>query len=89
MYLTLATVGLQISSLTLNTYTHTRAASKSHPWYTTCDVGVPQLSMHSIREVMHVDDVDKGTNVLKAAFENYSKVYAEVAADEVVCPACE
>ena len=55
----------------------------------TCDVGVPQLSMHSIREVMHVDDVDKGTNVLKAAFENYSKVYAEVAADEVVCPACE
>ena len=54
---------------------------------TTCDIGVPQLSMHSIRETMHVDDVDQGTNVLKAAFEHYAEV-REAVAGEAFCPPC-
>ena len=54
---------------------------------TTCDIGVPQLSMHSIRETMHVDDVDQGTNVLKAAFEHYAEV-REAVAGEAICLPC-
>jgi aspartyl aminopeptidase len=36
------------------------------------DIGLPQLSMHSIREMVSVDDVDHGVNLLGALYDNYS-----------------
>ncbi len=40
----------------------------------TVDVGCPQWSMHSIREMMGVDDVEMGYRHLKAVFELFSEV---------------
>ena len=37
----------------------------------TIDVGAPQLSMHSIRELMHVDDLDHAIGVFTAAFTQF------------------
>lgn len=36
--------------------------------FDTLDVGNPQLSMHSIREIGGVDDVKNGTDLLKVIF---------------------
>jgi len=40
----------------------------------TVDVGAPQLSMHSIREMCGVDDVEHGYNHFKAFFELFNEV---------------
>ncbi len=44
----------------------------------TVDVGSPQWSMHSIREMMGVDDVETGYLHLKAVFERFSEVDSEL-----------
>jgi aspartyl aminopeptidase len=36
------------------------------------DIGLPQLSMHSIREMAHVDDVTHGINFLSAFFRDFA-----------------
>lgn len=40
----------------------------------TVDVGAPQLSMHSIREQMHVDDIAHSLAILTAAFTHYQEL---------------
>jgi aspartyl aminopeptidase len=42
----------------------------------TIDIGIPQLSMHSIREICGVDDVEHGVRLLKAFFEEYPAIDA-------------
>lgn len=48
----------------------------------TVDVGAPQLSMHSIREMCGVDDVGHSYNHFKAFFEDFSALDAQLAVDE-------
>jgi aspartyl aminopeptidase len=48
----------------------------------TVDVGAPQLSMHSIREMCGVDDVGYSYNHFKAFFEDFSALDAQLAVDE-------
>ena len=38
------------------------------------DVGMPQLSMHSVREVMGVADLTHGKNMFKAFFADFRTV---------------
>jgi putative aminopeptidase FrvX len=45
------------------------------------DVGLPQLSMHSIRETAHVDDVLHGINFLSAFFRDFADLYKRVKID--------
>uniref|UniRef100_A0A7R9U6Z2 aspartyl aminopeptidase n=1 Tax=Pinguiococcus pyrenoidosus TaxID=172671 RepID=A0A7R9U6Z2_9STRA len=40
----------------------------------TVDIGSPQLSMHSVREMMGADDAEHGYRALKAFFNNFSSV---------------
>lgn len=40
----------------------------------TVDVGLPQLSMHSAREMCGVEDVLHGVNFFKAFFSHFHKV---------------
>ena len=40
----------------------------------TVDVGLPQLSMHSIRETMGTKDVKYGIDFVREFMENYGKV---------------
>eukprot|EP00873_Tetraselmis_striata_P018201 jgi/Tetstr1/438465/TSEL_027020.t1 len=47
----------------------------------TVDVGAPQLSMHSIREMMGVDDVSYAVEHFKAFFEDFSKMDATINVD--------
>ncbi|KAF5195237.1 Aspartyl aminopeptidase [Thalictrum thalictroides] len=47
----------------------------------TVDVGAPQLSMHSIREMCGVDDVRHSYEHLKAYFEEFSKLDTEITVD--------
>jgi len=47
----------------------------------TVDVGPPQLSMHSCREVMACDDVGHSIRVFKAAFTNYASLAQGVEID--------
>jgi aspartyl aminopeptidase len=47
----------------------------------TVDVGAPQLSMHSIREMCGVDDVGYSYNHFKAFFEDFSALDAQLAVD--------
>ena len=57
------------------------AASLGMP---TVDVGVPQLSMHSIREVCGVVDLAASTKLYEAAFKTQPDVYAALdGADEI------
>uniref|UniRef100_A0A7S1XZN9 aspartyl aminopeptidase n=1 Tax=Phaeomonas parva TaxID=124430 RepID=A0A7S1XZN9_9STRA len=40
----------------------------------TVDIGSPQLSMHSIREIMGTDDAYYGYAAIKACFENFNEI---------------
>ncbi|CAN0299872.1 unnamed protein product [Pylaiella littoralis] len=47
----------------------------------TVDVGSPQLSMHSIREMMGVDDAVHGYSHIKAVLENFFELDGQLAVD--------
>ncbi|GMH01164.1 hypothetical protein Nepgr_003003 [Nepenthes gracilis] len=47
----------------------------------TVDIGVPQLSMHSIREMCAVDDIKHSYEHLKAYFEEFSHVDSKINVD--------
>ena len=47
----------------------------------TVDIGSPQLSMHSVREVMGTDDAFYGYAVLRAAYETCSEIKASIVVD--------
>ncbi|XP_024972503.1 probable aspartyl aminopeptidase [Cynara cardunculus var. scolymus] len=47
----------------------------------TVDIGAPQLSMHSIREMCAVDDVKHSYDHLKAYFEEFTRLDAKIAVD--------
>jgi aspartyl aminopeptidase len=40
----------------------------------TVDVGMPQLSMHSVREVMGVADLTHGLNFFQSFFKNFKEI---------------
>jgi aspartyl aminopeptidase len=44
----------------------------------TCDVGMPQLSMHSCREMMGADDLSNCHALLAAFFQSFRDVDAQV-----------
>ncbi len=48
----------------------------------TVDVGAPQLSMHSIREMCGIDDVLHSYNHFKAFFEEFSLLDAKLSVDD-------
>ena len=47
----------------------------------TVDVGAPQLSMHSIREMCGVDDVAYAYQHFKAFFQDFSEMNAKINVD--------
>ncbi|CAH1419109.1 unnamed protein product [Lactuca virosa] len=47
----------------------------------TVDIGAPQLSMHSIREMCAVDDVNHSYHHLKAFFEDFTALDAKIVID--------
>ena len=47
----------------------------------TVDVGAPQLSMHSIREMCAVDDVKHSYEHFKAFFQDFSNLDAKITDD--------
>eukprot|EP01094_Clydonella_sp_ATCC50884_P006223 TRINITY_DN1527_c1_g2_i1.p1 TRINITY_DN1527_c1_g2~~TRINITY_DN1527_c1_g2_i1.p1 ORF type:complete len:478 (-),score=165.51 TRINITY_DN1527_c1_g2_i1:421-1809(-) len=47
----------------------------------TMDIGAPQLSMHSIREMMGTDDVDHSINLFKAFYGQFTALDASVNID--------
>ena len=49
----------------------------------TVDVGIPQLSMHSIREMCHVDDVDAAVRHFEAFYQHFWDIDGEIAVDAV------
>ena len=48
------------------------------------DVGMPQLSMHSIREMMGCDDLTHAGNLFEAYFRDFRVVEAALSIDTVV-----
>jgi len=56
----------------------------------TVDLGAPQLSMHSCREVMAVDDLGEGVAVFKSAFEHFGELSkgVDLDTDEPLCSEC-
>eukprot|EP00244_Chara_vulgaris_P000494 TRINITY_DN1085_c0_g1_i2.p1 TRINITY_DN1085_c0_g1~~TRINITY_DN1085_c0_g1_i2.p1 ORF type:complete len:571 (+),score=102.59 TRINITY_DN1085_c0_g1_i2:221-1933(+) len=48
----------------------------------TVDVGAPQLSMHSVREMCGADDIDHSFRHLKAYFESVGDLLLEIVVDE-------
>ena len=50
----------------------------------TVDLGLPQLSMHSIREMAAVDDLVYGLDLLQAVFRTFAKVDATVIVDRAM-----
>lgn len=51
------------------------------------DVGAPQLSMHSIREMAGVSDVEHAHAHIRAFFEDFSALRATVDLDTLAPPA--
>jgi len=49
--------------------------------YIIIDVGNPQLSMHSIREVGGVNDVDHAINLFQAFYDGYADMNLRIAVD--------
>lgn len=47
----------------------------------TVDVGAPQLSMHSIREVCAVDDIRHSYEHFKACFNEFTQLDAKISVD--------
>jgi aspartyl aminopeptidase len=47
----------------------------------TIDIGLPQLSMHSIREMCGADDVSHAVNLLKAFYSDFSKLDESLVVD--------
>lgn len=47
----------------------------------TVDVGAPQLSMHSIREMCAVDDVRHSYQYFKAFFQDFSHLDSKITVD--------
>lgn len=47
----------------------------------TVDVGAPQLSMHSIREMCAIDDVNYSYKHFKAFFQEFSHLDAKIVVD--------
>ena len=47
----------------------------------TVDVGIPQLSMHSVREMCGTEDIDICFKHFTAFYKNFSKVDATVTVD--------
>ena len=45
------------------------------------DVGIPQLSMHSIREVAHVADLDSTVHLFVTLFQQYAKISSMIDLD--------
>ena len=53
----------------------------------TVDVGIPQLSMHSIREMCGVEDVEHSYKHFVSVFENFSSLDTKVLEDPGSPPA--
>lgn len=47
----------------------------------TADVGVPQLSMHSVREMCGVHDVDNAVKLFSAFYERFGEIEKEFDVD--------
>lgn len=48
----------------------------------TVDLGLPQLSMHSIREMAAVDDLVHGLDLLQAVYRTFARVDATLVVDK-------
>ena len=48
------------------------------------DVGMPQLSMHSIREMMGCDDLTHAGNLFETYFRDFRAVEAALSIDTIV-----
>ena len=62
-----------------------------HPYSTgirTVDVGAPQLSMHSIREMCGSDDVAHAVNHFAAVYEGFSALDAQLIVDGSIGNLC-
>jgi aspartyl aminopeptidase len=47
----------------------------------TVDVGLPQLSMHSIREMAAVDDLVHGLALIRAFYRHFARFDAQLVVD--------
>lgn len=54
----------------------------------TIDVGVPSLSMHSIRETMGVADILNSRVLFEAFFEKFRELDDSFEQDTAICPPC-
>ncbi len=50
----------------------------------TVDLGLPQLSMHSIREMAAVDDLVYGLDLLRAVYRSFATVDATLVVDKAL-----
>lgn len=65
---------------TLHYTTHMDTNTIAGTGMRTVDVGPPQLSMHSCREMMATDDVKHAVKLFVAAYQNYDQVAKAVSA---------
>ena len=54
----------------------------------TIDVGVPSLSMHSIRETIGVSDILNSRVLFENFFEHFRELDESFAQDTALCPPC-